>query len=63
MSDEWILRTIVDLRDFAELNDLPLTAEKADQLLAQAREEIEARVSRQGTVTPPDHDTPTGRVN
>ncbi len=56
MSHEWIFDVLADLRAYAEKNGLHGLAEKTDELLAVARDEISGRPRT-------DEDTPSGRMN
>lgn len=57
MSHEWIFDVLADLRSYAERNGLPRLAEKTDELLDVARDEI-------GKAGRDDDGSPTsGRMN
>ena len=43
MGFEWIFDVLKDLKSFAAANDLPELAHKADEAMATAKAEIEAR--------------------
>lgn len=43
MGYEWIFDVLRDLRTFAHANDMPALAHKADEAIAAAKAEIEAR--------------------
>lgn len=49
MGYEWIFDVLRDLKSFAHANDMPALADKADEAIAAARAEIEAR----GESSPP----------
>ncbi|NBZ87236.1 hypothetical protein [Stagnihabitans tardus] len=43
MGFEWIFDVLRDLKSFASANDMPALAHKADEAIAAARAELEAR--------------------
>ncbi len=58
MSHDWIFDVLADLRSYAERNGLPRLAEKADELLDVARDEIGGLAGQDEGGTPS-----SGRMN
>ena len=56
MSHEWIFDVFADLRAYAEQNGLARIAEKTDELLCIARDEIAGDLADDGNA-------PSGRMN
>lgn len=48
MGYEWIFDVLKDLKTFANANDLPELAHKADEAMATAKAEIAARTDKPG---------------
>ncbi len=46
MGYEWIFDVLKDLKSFASANDMPERAHKADEAIAAAKAEIEARADK-----------------